>query len=248
MKIICKQTKEEVGKAAATLGAQLIQKAIEEKGTAHVIFATGSAQFEMLQHFVTLPIAWEKLIGFHLDEYIGISASHRASFRKFLKERFVDKVGPVTFHYVNGETDPDEECRRLSDLIRKHPIDVAFIGIGENSHMAFNDPPADFETTHPYIQVALDEDSRRQQVNEGWFNTLEDVPKKAISMSVQQILQSQHIIAVVPEKRKARAVQRTLQSAVSPDVPASILKTHAHTTLLLDPDSASLIEQHEYTR
>jgi glucosamine-6-phosphate deaminase len=243
MKFLIKKSKEECGKEAALLGMQLINEAISKKGFVNVIFATGAAQFEMLENLTAMPINWKVLTGFHLDEYIGLSIGHRASFCKFLKERFVDKTNPGKFHYVNGENDPDLECKRLNELILNHPIDVAFVGIGENTHLAFNDPPADFETNEPYIQVLLDEACRKQQFNEGWFRSIDEVPKKAISMSIKQILKSKNIIGVVPEQRKAKAVQLALESEISPLVPASILRTHTKTTLFLDSDSASLLSK-----
>jgi glucosamine-6-phosphate deaminase len=243
MELVVKKTKEEIGKEAAQLGARLIKEAISKKGFANVIFATGAAQFDMLSNLITLSIDWKVLNGFHLDEYIGLSIDHKASFRKFLKERFVDKVNPGKFYYINGEGDPSLECKRLNEIILQHPIDVAFVGIGENTHLAFNDPPADFEIEDPYIQVTLDEACRMQQLNEGWFKSFDEVPKKAISMSIKQILKSKNIIAVVPEQRKAKAVQRTLESEISPLVPASILRNHANTTLFLDTNSASLVQK-----
>ncbi|MEJ0033454.1 MAG: glucosamine-6-phosphate deaminase [Bacteroidota bacterium] len=242
MKLVIGESKERIGKDASKLGMELINQAIKTKGFANVIFATGSAQFEMLGNLVTLPIDWKSVNGFHLDEYIGLSISHKASFRKFLKERLVDIVHPGNFYYIDGEVNPDLECRRLNDIIKKHPIDVAFVGIGENSHLAFNDPPADFNTEEPYIQVTLDEPCRRQQMGEGWFPTFDDVPKKAISMSIQQILKSENIIAVVPERRKAKAVQLTLESEIGPNVPASAMRNHAKTTLFLDRESSSLLK------
>lgn len=245
MKLMIKDSKAQCGHEAAQLGMEVINRAIAEKGTANVIFATGSAQFEMLQRLVTLPIDWRSVNGFHLDEYIGISIEHKASFRKFLKERLVDKVKPGNFYYINGESDPGVECRRLNDIIQQHPIDLAFVGIGENSHLAFNDPPADFETRVPYIQVTLDEACRKQQMGEGWFKTFDEVPQKAISMSVNHILKSENIIAVVPEQRKARAVQLTVESEIGPSVPASAMRLHANTIVLLDRESSSLLKQGE---
>ena len=243
MQTIIRNNKEEIGKQAAKLGAELIKKAISKKGSANVIFATGSAQFEMLRDLVTQPIEWKAVNGFHLDEYIGLSINHKASFRKFLKERLVDIVHPGNFYYINGEADPTVECKRLNKLIQEHPIDVAFVGIGENSHLAFNDPPADFDTEQPYIQVTLDEACRKQQMGEGWFGSFAEVPKKAISMSIKQILKSENIIAVVPEQRKAKAVQLTMESEINPSVPASALRRHAKTTLFLDSESSSLLNQ-----
>jgi glucosamine-6-phosphate deaminase len=180
-------------------------------------------------------------MAFHLDEYIGIPETHPASFRKYLKERFADIVKPKVFHFVNGNTDPVLECKRLGNLISKHTIDVAFIGIGENGHLAFNDPPADFETDDPYIVVTLDEACRKQQLGEGWFASMEEVPEKAISMSIKQIMKSKAIICTVPDLRKARAVKSTVEEPVSNHVPASVLQNHPATNLYLDKDSSSLL-------
>ena len=207
MKIIISKTKEELGKKAAQNGAELIRKAIEKKGNANIIVATGASQFEMLGELGKEDIDWSKVTAFHLDEYIGLPNTHPASFRKYLKERFVDIVSPKEFHYVNGEINPDEECKRLGKIIAEHPIDVAFVGIGENGHLAFNDPPADFETEVAYLTVNLDEDCRMQQMGEGWFPTLKDVPHQAISMSIKQIMKSDTIICSVPDLRKAKAVK-----------------------------------------
>ncbi len=239
MEIIISATKQELGKKAAQKGADLIRKAINEKGSANIIVATGASQFEMLTELVKEKVDWSVVTAFHLDEYIGIPETHPASFRKYLKERFVDLVLPKKFNYVDGSTDPKAECHRLGELIGKHPIDVAFVGIGENNHLAFNDPPADFETEEAYLVVNLDEDCRRQQLGEGWFPTIDDVPTQAISMSIKQIMKSGAIICSVPDGRKATAVYNTVNSEVSPKCPASIMRNHPHTFLFLDNDSAS---------
>lgn len=239
MQVIIAENKQELGKQAAQQGAKWIQKAIEEKGMANVILATGASQFEMLNELLQAVIDWSKVTVFHLDEYIGLPASHPASFRKYLKERFVDKVSLKAFVPVDGEGDPAEECARLGQLISQSPIDVAFIGIGENAHLAFNDPPADFETTQAYIPVQLDEACRQQQLGEGWFSSLAEVPQRAISMSIQQILASTAIICSVPDARKAVAVSNAVKGEITPDIPASILQQHPTTWLFLDPDSAS---------
>ena len=239
MDVIISNTKEELGKKAASKGSELINRSIIEKGYANIIVATGASQFEMLQALVSKQINWSKVTGFHLDEYIGIQLSHQASFRKYLKERFADKINIKKFHYVNGEYDPEKECTRLDDLILKHPIDVAFVGIGENSHLAFNDPPADFETEKPYLIVDLDEDCKKQQMGEGWFKTLKEVPKQAISMSIKQILKSKFIICSVPDERKAWAVKHSIEGEITPMIPASILQTHSNTSLYLDKNSSS---------
>ncbi|MBN2639401.1 MAG: glucosamine-6-phosphate deaminase [Bacteroidales bacterium] len=240
MDIIVSKTKEELGEKSAFKGAQLINKAIAEKGEANIIVATGASQFEMLNELIKQNIDWTKVTGFHLDEYIGITDKHPASFRKYLKERFVEKVSLRAFHYVSGEGDANQECYRLGEIIKKHPIDVAFVGIGENGHLAFNDPPADFETTVPYIVVNLDDDCRKQQMGEGWFATIGDVPKQAISMSIKQIMKSKAIICSVPDSRKANAVRNTIENEISQIFPASILKKHPACWLFLDNDSAGL--------
>jgi glucosamine-6-phosphate deaminase len=199
------------------------------------------SQFEMLSELTKKEVDWSRVTAFHLDEYVGIPVTHPASFRKYLKERFVDVVSPAEFHYIDGEADPGEECERLNRLIRDLSIDVAFIGIGENAHLAFNDPPADFDTETPYILVHLDLDCRNQQYQEGWFPSIEEVPETAISMSVRQILKSRSIICAVPGPRKAVAVQKTMASDVKPEIPASILSTHDDAWIFLDRESASLL-------
>ncbi len=245
MEIIISDTKEELGRKAAARGADLIRQALKGKGEAHIIVATGASQFEMLEALVKEEVDWSKVTGFHLDEYIDLPATHPASFRKYLKERFVDKVPLKQFYYVNGDTgDPEAECRRLGEIIRKTPIDVAFIGIGENGHLAFNDPPADFETDEPYLVVELDEACRRQQMGEGWFSSLEDVPRRAISLSIRQILKSKAIICSVPDERKAKAVQGAVESEVTPMIPATALQEHPAVWLFLDKASASLLSGH----
>jgi glucosamine-6-phosphate deaminase len=241
MEIVISETKQILGKKAAQKGAELIRKAIFNRGHANIIVATGASQFEMLNELVKEDIDWSLVTAFHLDEYIGISERHPASFRKYLKERFVDLVSPKEFIYVNGNADSNEECIRLGKLIGKHPIDVAFVGIGENSHLAFNDPPADFETEEAYLVVSLNEECRNQQMGEGWFPTVNDVPGKAISMSIKQIMKSKAIICSVPDSRKAMAVKKTVKGSITPAIPASILRRHKEVWLYLDRDSSSML-------
>ena len=241
MEIVISETKQVLGKKAAQMGAELIRKAIFDKGKANIIVATRASQFEMLNELVKEDIDWSLVTAFHLDEYIGISEMHPASFRKYLKERFVDIVSPKEFIYVNGNTEPYEECIRLGKLISKHPIDVAFVGIGENSHLAFNDPPADFETEEAYLVVTLNEACCRQQMGEGWFPTISDVPEKAISMSIKQIMKSKAIICSVPDLRKAEAVKKTVEGSITPAIPASIMRRHEAAWLFLDKDSALML-------
>jgi len=242
MKIEIYNTPGELGIAAGKNAARLIHKAIETNGTANIILATGTSQFDTLNQLVSEDIDWSKVTMFHLDEYIGLGVTHPASFRKYLQERFISKVPLLkAAHLINGETDPQQECERLGALIMQHPIDVALIGIGENGHLAFNDPPANFETAAPYLIVELDEACRRQQMGEGWFKTIDEVPLKAISMSVRQIIKSGHIICSVPDKRKAIAVKNCLEHQVSNLYPASILQEHKNSTVYLDKDAASLL-------
>jgi glucosamine-6-phosphate deaminase len=245
MNIIITDNPVELGKVSAAAAVEGIINAIKEKGQANVILATGASQFETLKNLVEdTTIDWSKVVMFHLDEYIGLPETAPASFRKYLKERFLNLVSPLKASYlVNGETDPEGECKRLNQIITDHPIDVAFVGIGENGHLAFNDPPADFDTVSPYIVVDLDEKCRLQQFNEGWFPSLAEVPKKAISMSIKQICKSKMIICSVPDSRKAEAVKNTLENKVSNNDPASILQTHANCLFILDKSSASLLSK-----
>jgi glucosamine-6-phosphate deaminase len=236
---------EALGMAAGREAAEKIREAISNKGHAHIILATGTSQFNTLQQLLAEEeIDWNRVTMFHLDEYIGLPATHAASFRRYLKERFIEKVPTLhAAHLINAENNPDMECLRLADLIRSITIDIALIGIGENGHLAFNDPPADFKTEDPYIIVDLDEACRKQQLGEGWFDRLEDVPKQAISMSVTQIMKSKHIVCSVPDERKALAVANCLNQEVSNFYPASILQNHASCSLFLDKASASLLNQ-----
>jgi glucosamine-6-phosphate deaminase len=233
-----------LGNASGKEAAEKIKEAISQKGVANIILATGTSQFETLQQLLgDKEIDWSAVNMFHLDEYIGLSITHKASFRKYLMERFIQKVPSLrAAHLIDGEVDPASECKRLGQLILEHPIDVCLCGIGENGHLAFNDPPADFETTSPYIVVALDEACRNQQFGEGWFPTLDDVPKQAISMSIHQIMQSAHIICSVPDERKAKAVKDCLENEVSPLYPASILQQHPSCSLYLDKQSSCLLQ------
>ena len=237
-------TKDEMGAAAAEAAGEAIRRAIADRGQASIILATGASQFEMLAHLVAAEaVDWSRVIMFHLDEYIGLGPDHPASFRKYLKERFVDRVAPLReVHFVKGNVrDPARECQRLARLIGAHPIDVACVGIGENGHLAFNDPPADFETQQPYLVVQLDDRCRRQQLGEGWFETLEQVPSQAISMSIRQILKSKTIVVTVPDERKAEAVRNALEGPVTPHCPASILRDHENGSIFLDGPAASLL-------
>lgn len=243
MKIFKADTKKETSEAAAKAASTKLREAISANGHARFIVATGASQFDFLSALTAdASIDWTRTTMFHLDEYIGISDTHPASFCKYLQERLVDIVQPGTVHFLNGETnDPQSECDRLNQIISQHQIDVAFVGIGENGHLAFNDPPADFETEDPYIVVELDEACRLQQVGEGWFNGLDDVPTHAISMSIRQIMKAKTIICTVPDERKAEAVQNCLHGEITPMHPASILQKHPDCTVYLDSGSASLL-------
>ena len=233
-------TKLALGQAAADHAAKIIQQAITERDVAYLIAATGASQFEFLDALVVQNIDWSKVVFFHLDEYVGLSETHPASFRKYLRERIIERAHPREFHLVNGEAaDVNEESGRVGNLISRHQIDAAFLGIGENGHIAFNDPPADFETEEPYIVVDLDERCRKQQVGEGWFADVKEVPRRAISMSVQQIMKARNILCIVPDERKAEAVRMCVELEVSPLHPASILQRHNNVTLYLDRQSSS---------
>lgn len=235
-------SKVELGEAAARDAAALIHEAITSRDVAYVIAATGMSQFEFLDALVSHDIDWQRVEFFHLDEYVGLPETHPASFRRYLTERIIDRVHPRAFHLINGDAaDPQAECRRVGELIAQQTIDVAFVGIGENGHLAFNDPPADFETEEPYLVVDLDEACRRQQIGEGWFADLDEVPSQAISMSIQQILKARHILCIVPDERKAQAVKASVEMDVSPLHPASILQQHPSVTLYLDRESSALL-------
>lgn len=242
MRVEIHESKREMAEAAAARAAEVIRGAIAERGEARVVAATGASQFEFLDELMQADVEWQRVVFFHLDEYVGLPESHPASFRKYLKERIDARVRPRAFHFIEGDApDPRAECRRLAALISARPVDVAFVGIGENGHLAFNDPPADFETEEPYIVVDLDEACRRQQVGEGWFGSVEEVPRQAVSMSIKQILKARQVVCVVPDARKARAVRDCLESEVSPRRPASALRTHEGATLYLERESASLL-------
>ncbi|GAA0877209.1 glucosamine-6-phosphate deaminase [Algoriphagus jejuensis] len=246
MKTDISSTQAELGQKAGKSGAELIRKAIEMQGFANVILATGTSQFETLKQLLAEEeIDWSKVRVFHLDEYIGLPITHPASFRKYLLERVFNHLPDLkAYHLIDGEEDPAAECDRLADLIRQLPIDVAFVGIGENGHLAFNDPPADFETEQPYLVVNLDLDCRKQQLGEGWFPNLDAVPRQAISMSIQQILKSKSIICSVPDARKAQAVKDCIEGSVSNLHPASILQRHPKCEMYLDAASSSLLSGH----
>jgi len=232
-----------LGKAAAEQAANALRRAIKEGGRARMIAATAASQREFLDALTKAQgIEWSKVEAFHLDEYIGLPISHPGSFRKMLMEQLVSKTGITKYHLLDGDaSDPAEVVRREGAALASAPVDIAFLGIGENGHIAFNDPPADFEVESPYIIVTLDEACRRQQVGEAWFSDLSRVPQQAISMSVRQILKAKEILAVVPDRRKAEAIQACFGGPISPMAPASILRTHPNATIYLDKDSAALL-------
>lgn len=232
-----------MSRAAARHAAGAIRDAISARGEARIIAATGASQFDFLDALTrTAGIDWTRVEMFHLDEYVGLSIDHPASFRRYLLDRLINNVGIRRFHLLDAEGDAARVAEEVGRQLAASPVDVAFVGIGENGHLAFNDPPADFETTRPYLIVTLDEACRRQQVGEGWFASVADVPSHAISMSVRQILTSREIVCVVPDARKARAVKASVEGEISPMTPASILRTHSNTTLYLDRDSAALLD------
>ena len=234
------EEKKDLGRAAAEQAAASIRNAIRESGRARIIAATGASQFDFLEVLTKAEdIDWRRVEMFHLDEYIGLPMSHPASFRRYLRERLIQKTGIANYHLLDGETDPSAAIRSANEAIAAAPIDIAFVGIGENGHLAFNDPPADFETEEPYLIVNLDQACRLQQVGEGWFANISETPKQAISMSIRQILKAKEILAVVPDSRKAKAVKACLEGEISPMAPASILRRHENTTVYLDKNSAA---------
>lgn len=242
MKIEIFDQKDEMGAAAAAVGIAKLKEVLAEKESASIIVATGVSQFQVLAVLAESDLPWNKITAFHLDEYVGLPITHEASFRKYLWERFVTQLPlpPAAFHFLDGEGDVEAECDRVSELIASTTIDVAFVGVGENGHLAFNDPPADFETEKPYLVVDLDDACRQQQLGEGWFPDFDSVPSQAISMSIRQIMKSAAIICTVPDERKAEAVKNASQGPVTPEVPASILQNHPDCQLFLDKAAASL--------
>ncbi len=242
MKVIITKDRAELGKTTGELAAGVIRNCLSQYDLCNLVVATGSSQFEVLESLIRQPgIDWTRVCGFHLDEYLGLSQTHAASFCGYLKERFVDRVPLKSFLYLDGTIPPAELRSSASTAMADKRIDLMLCGIGENGHLAFNDPPADFTTTEPYLIVDLDEACRRQQVGEGWFDNLEQVPTQAISMSIRQILKADVILCSVPDRRKAEAVRSTLEAAISPAIPASALRNHSNTTLVLDAESSHLL-------
>jgi len=231
-----------MSRAAARQAAHALRTAIRDHGAARIIAATGASQFEFLEALTGTPgIDWTKVEMFHLDEYVGLPITHPASFRRYLLDRLINKAGITRYHLLDADRDAAAVADRVGRELASAPVDIAFVGIGENGHLAFNDPPADFDTEKPYLVVELDEACRRQQVGEGWFASIADVPSQAVSMSVRQILKARAIVCVVPDARKASAVKACLEGAVSPMAPASILRTHPGTVVYLDRESSALL-------
>lgn len=244
MKLKIFENKRALSEAAAQHASAALQAIIASQGRARIVAATGTSQLDFFDALTKSGgIDWQRVEMFHLDEYVGLPITHGASFRKYLLENLISKTGISNYHLLDGEADPEEVIRRVGNELLSAPIDAAFVGVGENGHLAFNDPPADFQTEEPYLIVKLDEACRRQQVGEGWFANISEVPSEAISMSVRQILKAKEIIAVVPDARKANAVKACMEGEISPMAPASILRTHAETTLYLDRESAALVDR-----
>jgi glucosamine-6-phosphate deaminase len=236
------EDKRSLSRAAAEQAAAALRRAVQEHGRARIIVATGASQLDFLDALTKKEsIDWQRVEMFHLDEYLGLPITHPASFRKYLLENFICKIGIMQYHLLDGEGDPREVIFRTGESLNSAPIDIAFVGIGENGHLAFNDPPADFQTGEPYLIVTLDEACRQQQVGEGWFKDLSEVPQQAISMSMRQIMKAQEIIVVVPDARKAQAAKLCFEGEIGPRAPASILRTHASATVYLDKASSSLL-------
>jgi glucosamine-6-phosphate deaminase len=235
--------KRSLGQAATEQAAVALRRAIRDHGWARIIVATGASQLGFLEALTKKEnMDWQRVEMFHLDEYLGLPITHPASFRKYLLDHLIHITGITQYHLLDGNADPREVILRTGESLKSAPVDIAFVGIGENGHLAFNDPPADFHTDEPYLIVNLDEACRRQQVSEGWFTDFSEVPRQAISMSVRQIMKAQEIIVVVPDARKAQAVKLCFEGEISPMAPASILRTHSNATVYLDKDSASLLD------
>jgi glucosamine-6-phosphate deaminase len=243
MKIRIYKDEYKLGAAAARHAAAVVRKAIKKDGYCRIVLSTGASQFTFFDAFVRQKIDWSKVEMFHLDEYVGVSDKHKASFCAYLKQRFISRVGTLkAAHLIDGLAEPSLTIERLSAEIRGGPIHLGLIGIGENAHIAFNDPPADFGDESAFKVVNLDEDCKRQQVREGWFESVETVCKQAITMTCRQIAECRTIISVVPFAVKAQAIKKTIQSKdINPAIPATFLKKHGDFNLYLDNNSASLI-------
>lgn len=242
MKLHIKPNRRTISAAAAAHAADSLRRVLTQQSGARVVAATGASQLEFLEELTRLPgIDWSRVELFHLDEYVGIPESHPASFRRYLRENLLNKTGIRQYHFLDGTGNVTDVIRTVGRELTRAPIDVMFAGIGENGHLAFNDPPADFETTDPYIVVNLDEACRRQQVGEGWFAAIDDVPTKAISMSIRQMMRASEVLLIVPDARKAQAVKATLKGEITPQIPASIIRTHPNLTLYLDEPAASML-------
>lgn len=242
MNLIISETTKELGIRSAQHATRIVKEAIEKQGYARILLSTGASQFPFFEEFVKADIDWSKVEMFHLDEYVGIDEDHPASFKRYLLDRFVNKVNPGLVHLIEGKRDPDEQIKELTDLLDEKPVDLGLIGIGENAHIAFNDPPADFEDKRAYKVVTLDQRCLMQQVGEGWFKSIDETYKQAISMTCSRIMTCKTIISVVPYAVKAEAVYKTLNTELSPEVPATLLKTHPDFTLYCDSDSAAMIK------
>lgn len=242
MKIVVAGDRADLGKYVAEVAAETLKNVLAEKDECNIVVATGSSQFEVLDNLVQHEdIDWSRVNGFHLDEYLGVDRSHSASFCGYLAKRFVERVPLKSFYFLDGTVESSALQRDASAAISGRTIDLLLCGIGENGHLAFNDPPADFDASSPYLIVELDEACRRQQVGEGWFDSLEQVPTQAISMSIPQILKAEKILCAVPDRRKAEAVRASIEGEVTPEVPASVLRRHGDVILALDSSSASLL-------
>ena len=243
MTISISATASEMGRRAAEDAAKRLNRAIAEQGCARLLLSTGASQFEMFESLIRQNVDWTRVDMFHLDEYIGLPVTHPASFRKYLTDRFISRVPLRNAFLVDAEGDIERTLATLSAEIKKAPVDVGLIGIGENGHIAFNDPPADFLTLDPYIVVNLNETCKMQQVGEGWFTAPEEVPAQAISMSVHHIMMCRSIISVVPRAVKADAIYKTFSSPVCPEVPATMLKMHPDWSLYLESASAARLDR-----
>ncbi len=229
---------DDLAAAATEFVVKRIRDAVAHRRVARVVFATGNSQLDFLERLLQADVPWDKIIAFHLDEYVNLSETHPASFRLYLREKLFSKVSMREVHLLNGNAeDPYAECERYTALLNAGPIDLACVGIGENGHLAFNDPPADFETNEWVHVVELDDACRTQQVGEGYFASVADVPPRALSMTVPAIMKAASISCVVPDQRKAEAVAAAILGPLTPDCPATILREHKNCRIFLDAES-----------
>ncbi len=242
--VVVLPSSEALARSAADEATAILQDAVARHGVAHAMFATGNSQLAFVEALFAPErnVPWSETVVFHMDEYVGVGPDHPAGFRHWIHDRIEARARPRATHYLDGLAPPDEECRRYAGLLRDHPLDLCCLGIGENGHLAFNDPPvADFEDPLDVKVVTLDDGCRRQQVNEGHFPTVGEVPAEAMTVTIPALLRAGRVLAMVPEARKAEPVRAALEGPIGTACPASILQRTPHAKVFLDPESAGLL-------